>query len=112
MTITWEIVSAFLVVGGVVAGSFWRIWGLIGDAKKEAMLRADVAAALASVAREEIAAHKLHTAETYVTKAGLTEQTAQLMKAIDGVSGKLDHLNGRIDGLMAPKTAASRARVS
>ena len=110
MTITWEIISAFLVVGGVVAGSFWRIWGLIGDAKREAMLRADAAIALASVAREELAAHKLHTAETFVTKAGMQEQTTQIMKAIESVGGKLDHLNGRIDGLMQPKAAATRAR--
>ena len=56
------------------------------------------------VARQELADHKLHVAENYVTKVGMAEQTAQIMKAIDGVSGKLDHLTGRIDGLMKPST--------
>lgn len=109
MTMTIEL-GVVLALIGIATAAFWRIWGLIGDAKKEALLRADAAVALASVARDELAAHKLHTAETYVTKAGMSEQTAQIMKAIDGVSGKLDHLNGRIDGLMKPATGTrSRA---
>jgi uncharacterized protein YqeY len=74
------------------------------------MLRADSSGALASVAREELAAHKRHVAETYVTKQRLTEQTAQLMKAIDSVGSKIDHMTGRIDGLVQPKPATrSRA---
>lgn len=108
MILTWEIVSAFLVAGGVVAGGFWRIWGLIQEAKKDALLRADAAVALASVARDELMAHRLEVAQTYVTKAGMQEQTAQIMKAIDGVAGKIDHMSGRIDGLMQPKTASAR----
>jgi hypothetical protein len=72
-------------------------------------MRAEGAVALASVARDELSAHRLEVAQNYVTKAGLTEQTAQLMKAIDGVSGKIDHLNGRIDGLMKPATARARS---
>ncbi|OAM73053.1 hypothetical protein [Devosia elaeis] len=108
MTLTWEIVAAFLVAGGAVAGGFWRIYALIETAKKDAVTRAEAAIALVGVTRDELAAHKLHVAETYTTKAGLAEQTAQIMKAIDGVSGKIDHLNGRIDGLMKP--TASRAR--
>jgi hypothetical protein len=30
------------------------------------------------------------------------------MKAIESVGAKVDHLNGRIDGLMQPKTTRSR----
>lgn len=107
MTITWEIIAAFLVVGGAITGAFWRIWGLISEAKKDAVVRAEAAVTLAGVAREELADHKLHVAENYVTKAGMAEQTAQIMKAIDGVSGKLDHLTGRIDGLMKPNPPRS-----
>lgn len=108
MILTWEVVAAFIVASGAIAGGFWRIWGLIDQAKKDAVVRAEAAIALAGVTRDELAAHKLHVAETYTTKAGMAEQTYQIMKAIDGVSGKLDHLNGRIDGLMKP--AATRTR--
>lgn len=59
--------------------------------------------------RADLAAHKLHTAETYVTKAGMSEQTAQIMKAIDGVGAKIDRTNDRLDGLMQPKTSRARA---
>lgn len=109
MTLTIEL-GALIGAAGLIFTVFCWFYKLIGDGKKEASLRAEAAVGLAGMARDELASHKLHVAETYVTKAGLTEQTAQLMKAIDGVSGKLDHLNGRIDGLMKPAT--TRARTS
>lgn len=59
--------------------------------------------------RSDLAAHKLHVAETYVTKAGMSEQTAQIMKAIDNVGTKIDRTNDRLDGLMQPKTSRVRA---
>lgn len=86
MTITWEVISAVLVVFGVVSGVWWRV---------EGMIRKNT---------DDLAAHKLEVAQTYVTKAGMQEQTLQIMKAIDSVGSKIDHLNGRIDGLMQPKT--------
>jgi len=58
--------------------------------------------------RSDLAAHKLHVAETYVTKAGMSEQTAQIMKAIDNVGAKIDRTNDRLDGLMQPKTSRTR----
>ena len=107
----FQALSIGVAVLGIVIAGFWRMWALIKDVRQEANLRAEAAIATANVSRNELAAHKLHIAETYVTKAGMSEQTAQIMKAIDGVAGKLDHLNGRIDGLMQPKTVA-RSRSS
>lgn len=50
-----------------------------------------------------LAAHKLHIAETYVTKAGMQEQTSQIMKAIEGVGNRFDSgiagLTDRLDRL-------------
>jgi len=91
MTITWEVVGAVITVLGFVAGIWWRV---------EGMIRANT---------DALAAHRLHTAETYVTKAGMQEQTAQIMKALDGVSSKIDYTNGRLDSMMQPKTTRSRA---
>lgn len=59
--------------------------------------------------RADLADHKLHVAETYVTKAGMSEQTAQIMKAIDGVGVKIDRTNDRLDGMMQPKTTRAKA---
>lgn len=47
--------------------------------------------------RAELAAHKLHTAESYVTKAGMSEQTSAVMRAIEGVAKRIDGLNERLD---------------
>lgn len=91
MTITWEMVAAVLVLLGALSGVWWRV---------EGMIRRNT---------DDLATHRLHVAESYVTKAGLTEQTAQIMAAINGVSGKLDHLTGRIDALYKP---SSRTRNS
>lgn len=47
--------------------------------------------------RADLAAHKLHTAESYVTKAGMAEQTAQLLRAIEGIGNRIDSISERID---------------
>lgn len=107
MTLTIEL-GVIIAAAGLIFTVFGWFYKLIGDAKKEAALKAEAAIALVGVTRDELAAHRLEVAQTYVTKAGMSEQTQQIMKAIDGVAGKIDHLNGRIDGLMKP--AASRAR--
>lgn len=103
MNITWEIIAMFLALGGAVAGGFWRIWALIDSAKKDALLRAEAGIALASLARDELSAHKLHVAETYTTKQSLAEQTQQIMRAIESLGDKIDRMDGRIDGVMMAK---------
>ncbi|MBW9089308.1 hypothetical protein JNB91_15845 [Rhizobium wenxiniae] len=40
---------------------------------------------LPALARDELAAHKLHVAETYINKAGMRETAEQIMEAIHGV---------------------------
>lgn len=84
-----------LAILGVITGAFWRIWGLIKEAGDEGR-----------DAKEDLAAHKLHVAETYVTKAGMSEQTAQIMKAIDSVGAKVDSTNVRLDGFLQPRPRA------
>jgi uncharacterized protein YpmB len=106
MTITWEIIAAFIFMSGTLAGAFWKIYGLIDAAKTEAIERAQHATALASLTQSQLHEHKLHVAETYTTKAGMAEQTAQIMKALDGVSGKIDYTNQRLDAWSTPKTPA------
>lgn len=76
MTPEWaQFLGALLAIAGV----WWRV---------EGMIRSNT---------DDLASHKLHVAETYTTKAGMQEQTAQIMKALDGVSSKIDYTNGRLD---------------
>ncbi len=98
MTITTELVLFILTFMGAVSGVWWRVEGKVKNAED----KADRVSA-------ELSAHRIHTAETYVTKAGLSEQTSQIMKALDSVGAKIDRTNERLDNLMQPKTRSTRA---
>ena len=98
MTITTELVAFIILVFGAVSGVWWRVEGKVKGAEDKA-----------EKVGAELAAHRIHTAEIYVTKAGLSEQTSQIMKALDSVGAKIDRTNERLDNLMQPKTRSTRA---
>lgn len=75
-----------LTVFGAITTAFWRMWGLIKEAGEKG-----------EKAQSELASHRLHVAETYVTKAGMSEQTAQILKSIEGLGGRIDSLHERLD---------------
>jgi hypothetical protein len=50
--------------------------------------------------RDDLAAHKLHVAETYVSKQGHREATEQIMDAIGAVKTSIDGTNQRIDRIL------------
>lgn len=87
----------FLTVSGALWAIWWRIEGKIDRVKADVQTSVASANALAAMAREELSAHKLHTAETYVTKQGMQEQTSQLLRAIENIGNRLDGLNERLD---------------
>ena len=70
----------FLVAfAGAVGGIYWRFSSAIAEV------------------RAELAAHKLHVSESYATKAGMAEQTAQLLRAIESIGSRIDSISERID---------------
>ncbi|TIV38921.1 MAG: hypothetical protein E5V91_12290 [Mesorhizobium sp.] len=75
-----------ITVIGAIFGAFWKMWGLIKEAGDKGLK-----------AQQDLAAHKLHAAETFATKAGMQEQTAQLLRAIEGVGNRIDGLHERLD---------------
>lgn len=75
-----------IMVFGAISGAFWKMWGLIKEA-----------GAKGEKAQSDLAAHKLHAAETFATKQGMQEQTAQLLRAIEGVGNRIDGLHERLD---------------
>ena len=105
------VVGFFVMLSGVLWGIWWRIEGKVKEAKDGAMTSASAAQALAALARDELAAHKLHVAETYITKAGMRETTEQIMEAIGGVKSAVDAMTLRIDRVVEgqPKPRASRS---
>ena len=93
------VVGFFVMLSGVLWGIWWRIEGKVKEAKAEASAVASAAQALASLAREELANHKLHVAEHFATKAGLQEQTGQLLRAIESVGTRINGVHERLDRL-------------
>ena len=81
----------------VVGTAWWRISVMIKEARSETSAAASAAAALAALARQELAEHRLHSAETYVTRSGLRDVTDQIMEAIGGVKDSVDQMRLRID---------------
>ena len=83
------VVGFFLTVAGAAAAVWWRIEGKVKVAEDKA-----------DKVNDALAAHKLHVAETYTTKAGLAEQTSQIMRAIEGVIARIDGLSDRFDRIV------------
>ena len=101
-------VGFFILVSGTLWGIWWRIEGKVDAARKEAVGKADAAAALAAMARQELSSYQTKAAETFATKAGIESQTMQIMKAIEGVASRIDSLNERLDRLYESKPSARR----
>lgn len=93
----WALVLGIISILGAISGAWWRIENRVEKAKQEALTSAAAAHALATLAVQDLAGHKLHVAEHYVTKIGMREQTEQIMAAISGVKGSIENLNHRLD---------------
>jgi hypothetical protein len=100
----------FMSVAGAGWGIWWKIDGKVTSSRTEAAAHSAAATALASLAREELAAHKLYVAEHYVSKAGLRETTEQILESISGVKAAVDNMTLRVDRIVEnqgkPRTAA------
>ena len=81
-----KVVMFFLTVAGTGWGVWWKIDAKVEKVKTET-----------SDLREDLAKHKLHTAEKYITKEGLSDTTDQIMGAISGVKTAIDNMTLRVD---------------
>lgn len=91
------VVAFFATMSGILWGVWWRIAGQMKEGDSAASAKAEAAAALATMVQANLAEHRLHVAETYVSKAGHRESTEQVMDAIHAVKTAIDGTNQRID---------------
>ncbi len=91
------VVGFIVMLFGAVSGVWWRIEGKVRSAEDKATKVA-----------EDLAAHRLHTSEVYATKAGMQEQTAQIMRAIEGVGNRIDGVHERLDRVFEQRSAGRR----
>ncbi|UNK36593.1 hypothetical protein MNR02_08705 [Shinella sp. H4-D48] len=101
------VVGFFVMLSGTLWGVWWRIEGRVEKAKVDASTLASSANALAMLARQELAEHKLHVSETYVTKAGMQEQTSQILRSIESVGNRIDAITDRLDRVFEHKVERS-----
>lgn len=92
IAITAELVVFGLAVLGAIAGLWWRIEARIDKAASDNALRAEAAKIKAETAARELAEYKVHVAETFATKAGLTESLNRLHDALDKLTARIDML--------------------
>ncbi len=103
----------FATISGALWAVWWRIEGKVDRAEAKAIARAEAAQARADGIAIELAAHRLHSAEVFATKQGMQEQTAQLLRAIEGVGNRIDGMNERLDrAFEQPHVASSRRRTT
>ena len=91
------------------------VWKYVSSEMKalrlEAAAKTDAAAALAAMARSELAEYKTHIAEVYATKDGMQRQTDSLLRAIESVGNRIDGLNERLDRVFeASPSRTTRSR--
>lgn len=87
----------FLTVSGALWGIWWKIEGRLKEVKADANVVTSAAIAKADLALMQLHEHRVHSAETFATKAGMQEQTAQLLRAIETVGARIETINERLD---------------
>ncbi|WP_246646914.1 hypothetical protein [Rhizobium laguerreae] len=92
-----KVILLFLTVSGAGWAIWWKIDGRVKEGERANETRIKAAEDKADKAAADLSAHKLHSAETFATKAGMQEQTAQLLRAIEGVGNRIDGLHERLD---------------
>lgn len=100
-------VGVIIAVLTLAGGIWWRIYTMIQTERTERTAQVGLATAAANLARGELAEHKLHVAETYVTKTGMSEQTAQILKSIENIAHRIDSMHERLDSWSRPPARRS-----
>lgn len=76
---TWGELGALFGFVVALGGVWWKWQGAIGRVDRD------------------LQDYKLHVSETFATKAGVQDQTIQLLKAIESVGKRIDSMNERLD---------------
>ncbi|TIN82661.1 hypothetical protein [Mesorhizobium sp.] len=94
------VITVLMAAGGI----WWRIEAAIKAARDEvkkdaasAHAKAETVAAMVTLHQHQLAEHKLHVAETYITKAGLREFRDEVMTGVRDLKGSVSTLHERMD---------------
>ncbi|WP_414123965.1 hypothetical protein [Rhizobium sp. BR 317] len=105
-------VGFFLMLAGSGWGIWWKIYAQVEKVRTDTLKEIDALREADQEMRDELAEHKLHTAETYITKQGLRETTDQIMGAISGVKTAIDNMTLRVDRVVENQAKPRTTRAS
>lgn len=103
------VVGFFTMLFGTLFGAWKYIEGKIAAARTETNIAVAAAGAKAELAITQLHEHRLHAAQTFATKQGMQEQTAQMLRAIEGVASRIDGLTERLDNIIMQRPSGRRA---
>ncbi|RDL51787.1 hypothetical protein BLJAPNOD_02928 [Ensifer sp. M14] len=92
-------IGPFVPVIVLILTIWWKVEGKIsaqGDKAEKAIT--------------DLATYKTHVAETFATKAGMQEQTGQIMRAIESVGNRIDGVHERLDRAFEQRTSSRATR--
>lgn len=110
-----ELPSAFTLSDerGRDSFSFEPIWArieaVVSRARTEALASAGAASSKADVVASDLAGHRLHVAEHYVSKAGLREQVGQVLDLVRDVQSDVGSINERLDRVIENRSSGRRS---
>lgn len=93
----------------MLAGAGWRVWARVEAKVKVAEDKAERVQERSDKVAADLASFRVHSAETFATKAGLQESTAQLLRAIEGIGNRIDGVHERLDRAFEQRTTGRRA---
>ncbi len=103
-----KIVVFFITVSGAGWAIWWKIDAKVEKVKTETAEEIEAQRQATQELRDDLAAHKLHTAEKYVAKDSLKETTEQIMGAISGVKTAIDNMTLRVDRVVENQSKPAR----
>lgn len=113
--VTWEVlvwvVGVITIAGGTVAGFLFWVWRLVSafnaklaERDTAAQLEKERAKLAEETLRREFNEYKIHAAEKYATKDGVTQAIGRMEAAVEKLTGQVhdavERLTARLDRML------------
>lgn len=94
--VTYEQLFAFLALfaaaGGVVAGFLAWVFRIVSALRRAYTADRDQLQLQIEACEKDVAAYKVHAAETFATKEGVSAAVGRVESAVDRLTGRIDRL--------------------
>jgi Tfp pilus assembly protein PilF len=98
-----SIAGILITLGTILVRITMNVTKATNDVAKEATEKANKVS-------NDLAAHKLHVSEKYVSKDDMREAMAPMTHALEGVKSSMDSMAGRIDRVIERQSPPPRTR--